>query len=161
MKRRFNRGDGVVQNQPMDMRKKEKHEQAVSWWQVRMLIIVAAILFLLVSLSFNVGRNESSHIASTQTHVSTKANFHPPIENNPNSRGTSNNKQLDAVIHVGLFKTGTTTIQGALGWSLYEDLLKDNYYFLGRTGGQNFMNVTEKGIVTGRDTVRETAKLFV
>lgn len=50
-----------------------------------------------------------------------------------NHNGTTS---LDFVLHVGLAKTGTTSIQGALGMSLYQHMVeKDNYYFLGKTRG--------------------------
>lgn len=64
------------------------------------------------------------------------------------------NNQLDAMIHVGMFKTGTTTLQMALGWSIYEELVSEGYYFLGKTGGTATMNKKDSFHALVKDVVR-------
>jgi hypothetical protein len=64
------------------------------------------------------------------------------------------------VIHVGLFKTGTTTIQGALGESLYDHLVNDKYYFLGRqTLGAKKMTPEFVKLKKERDVVRTCVRV--
>lgn len=65
---------------------------------------------------------------------------------------------LDCVIHVGLFKTGTTTIQGALGTTLSSSLELDNYYYLGQTGGKKAMVLAETRRAISRDSFMDFAK---
>jgi hypothetical protein len=67
----------------------------------------------------------------------------------------SNKKRLDCVIHVGLFKTGTTVIQRALGWNFYENLVNEDYYFLGKTGGMAMFRQEEQDRGKMKDEVRD------
>jgi hypothetical protein len=69
-------------------------------------------------------------------------------------------RRLDCVIHVGLFKTGTTTIQGAF----YDHLVNDTYYFIGHQSytwsyQQNRMTPKERRLKNERDVVRTYVKV--
>jgi hypothetical protein len=104
---------------------KEKSEQPISFPMCLLLIFVAAIpSFLLSSLySFHTG-TKASFKASILPHISTKESLRP-VEK----------KQLDCVIHAGVFKTSITSVQGTLGWNLHENLVNRDYYFPGKNGG--------------------------
>jgi hypothetical protein len=152
---------GNAQRQPMfqGSSNKEKPDQPVCLTMRLLLICVAAIPFFLVSslFSFHTGR-KASFKASIPPHISMKENLRP-VERFRESKD-SNKKRLDCVIHVGLFKTGTTTIQRALGWNVYENLVNDDYYFLGKTGGMANMRKEERERGTMKDVVRERRILY-
>jgi hypothetical protein len=123
--------------------------------KMRLLLIIAATIpFFLVSslFSFQSG-TKSSFKASLPPHVSTKEDLRP-VER-VREFEDSNKKRLDCVIHVGLFKTGTTVIQRALGWNSYETLVNEDYYFLGKTGGMATMRKEEQDRGRMKDVVRE------
>jgi hypothetical protein len=99
---------------------------------MRILLIIAATIpfFLVSSLFASPLGGKASSKASIPSHVS------KPEDIVRVSKDSKNKRKLDFVIHVGLPKTGTTTVQGAMGWSLYDQLVeKDSYYFLGKTRG--------------------------
>jgi hypothetical protein len=121
---------------------------------IRILLIIAATIpfFLVSSLFASPPGGNASSKASIPSHVSKNEDI-VRVSKDSNSK-----RKLDFVIHVGLPKTGTTTVQGAMGWTLYDQLVEnDSYYFLGKTKGlgssQNFDE--EKRKARKKDEVRK------